>query len=250
MLEGLDAARPPADAPARPGPDARHQRRRRGRHPHATTGRRARRYAEVGERVDRLAARAAGARHQARATGWRRSPGTPSSTSSSTSRRPCMGAVLHTLNIRLFPEQLAYIANHAQDQIVFVDDSLVAAARAASSTSSRPSSTTSSWATATSATLPNAIALRGAARAPGRRASTTRRSTSARPRALLHERHDRQPEGRPLLAPLERSCTRWRTCLADALGVCARRPHPADRADVPRQRLGPALRGGPGRRAT
>jgi acyl-CoA synthetase (AMP-forming)/AMP-acid ligase II len=38
---------------------------------------------------------------------------------------PCMGAVLHTLNIRLFAEQLTYIANHAQDQVVFVDDSLV-----------------------------------------------------------------------------------------------------------------------------
>jgi fatty-acyl-CoA synthase len=38
---------------------------------------------------------------------------------------PCMGAVLHTLNIRLFAEQLTYIANHAEDQIIFVDDSLV-----------------------------------------------------------------------------------------------------------------------------
>src|SRR3954471_14692778 len=40
---------------------------------------------------------------------------------------PCMGAVLHTLNIRLFPEQLTYIANHAEDKIVFVDESLVPA---------------------------------------------------------------------------------------------------------------------------
>ncbi len=38
---------------------------------------------------------------------------------------PSMGAVLHTLNIRLFPEQLVYIANHAEDQIIIVDDSLV-----------------------------------------------------------------------------------------------------------------------------
>ena len=38
---------------------------------------------------------------------------------------PCMGAVLHTLNIRLFPEQLTYIVNHAEDQVIFVDDSLV-----------------------------------------------------------------------------------------------------------------------------
>ena len=37
---------------------------------------------------------------------------------------PCMGAVLHTLNIRLFPEQLAYIINHADDQVIIVDNTL------------------------------------------------------------------------------------------------------------------------------
>ncbi|WP_222267782.1 long-chain fatty acid--CoA ligase [Modestobacter marinus] len=34
---------------------------------------------------------------------------------------PCTGRVLHTLNVRLFPEQLTYIANHAEDEVVFVD---------------------------------------------------------------------------------------------------------------------------------
>jgi fatty-acyl-CoA synthase len=34
---------------------------------------------------------------------------------------PCMGAVLHTLNIRLAGEQIAYIANQAQDQVVVAD---------------------------------------------------------------------------------------------------------------------------------
>jgi fatty-acyl-CoA synthase len=38
---------------------------------------------------------------------------------------PAMGAVLHTLNIRLFPEQLAFVVNHAEDRVVLVDDSLV-----------------------------------------------------------------------------------------------------------------------------
>ncbi|HEY7829628.1 MAG TPA: long-chain fatty acid--CoA ligase [Solirubrobacteraceae bacterium] len=38
---------------------------------------------------------------------------------------PCVGAVLHTLNIRLFAEQLTYIVNHANDEVIFVDDSLV-----------------------------------------------------------------------------------------------------------------------------
>jgi len=40
---------------------------------------------------------------------------------------PCSGAVLHTLNIRLFPEQIEFIVNHAEDSFIFVDDSLVAA---------------------------------------------------------------------------------------------------------------------------
>jgi fatty-acyl-CoA synthase len=38
---------------------------------------------------------------------------------------PAMGAVLHTLNIRLFPDQLAYVVNHAEDQVIIVDGSLV-----------------------------------------------------------------------------------------------------------------------------
>ncbi|MBU3061053.1 long-chain fatty acid--CoA ligase [Nocardia sp. NEAU-G5] len=38
---------------------------------------------------------------------------------------PAMGAVLHALNIRLFPEQLVFVANHAEDQVVIVDGSLV-----------------------------------------------------------------------------------------------------------------------------
>ncbi|HEY2945112.1 MAG TPA: long-chain fatty acid--CoA ligase [Vicinamibacteria bacterium] len=37
---------------------------------------------------------------------------------------PCMGAILHTLNIRLFADDLAYIVDHAQDTVVIVDKSL------------------------------------------------------------------------------------------------------------------------------
>ncbi|MGD0980251.1 MAG: long-chain fatty acid--CoA ligase [Solirubrobacteraceae bacterium] len=40
---------------------------------------------------------------------------------------PCTGGVLHTVNLRLFPEQIAYVINHAEDRIVFVDDSLAPA---------------------------------------------------------------------------------------------------------------------------
>jgi fatty-acyl-CoA synthase len=38
---------------------------------------------------------------------------------------PGMGAVLHTLNLRLFPEQLAFVINHAEDKVIIVDGSLV-----------------------------------------------------------------------------------------------------------------------------
>lgn len=38
---------------------------------------------------------------------------------------PCMGAVLHTLNIRLFPEQLVFVVNHAADRVIIIDDTLV-----------------------------------------------------------------------------------------------------------------------------
>lgn len=37
---------------------------------------------------------------------------------------PSMGAVLHALNIRLFPEQLIYVTNHGGSEVVIVDDSL------------------------------------------------------------------------------------------------------------------------------
>jgi fatty-acyl-CoA synthase len=81
-------------------------------------------YAEVGERADRLC-------RGLESLGVKR--GDRVATFAWNTQRhlelymalPCMGAVLHTLNLRLFPDQLAYIANHAEDQVVFVDDSLV-----------------------------------------------------------------------------------------------------------------------------
>jgi acyl-CoA synthetase (AMP-forming)/AMP-acid ligase II len=37
----------------------------------------------------------------------------------------CLGAVLHTVNPRLFPEQLQFIINHAEDKLLFVDPTLL-----------------------------------------------------------------------------------------------------------------------------
>ena len=38
---------------------------------------------------------------------------------------PCSGMVLHTLNLRVPPDQLVYIINHAGDRMIFADQSLV-----------------------------------------------------------------------------------------------------------------------------
>lgn len=44
---------------------------------------------------------------------------------------PMIGAVLHTVNIRLFPDQVAFVLEHAGDRVVFFDGSLVKALKAA-----------------------------------------------------------------------------------------------------------------------
>ena len=38
---------------------------------------------------------------------------------------PCMGAVIHPLNLRLSPDDLGYIVNHAKDAIIIVDQVLL-----------------------------------------------------------------------------------------------------------------------------
>ena len=38
---------------------------------------------------------------------------------------PAMGAVVHTLNPRLHPDELSYIVNHAEDRAIVVDETLV-----------------------------------------------------------------------------------------------------------------------------
>ena len=52
---------------------------------------------------------------------------------------PCGGFVLHTLNLRLHPADLAYIATHAGDKAVIVDRSLLPCS--SSSRTTRRSST-------------------------------------------------------------------------------------------------------------
>ena len=117
---------------------------------------------------------------------------------------PCIGAVLHTVNVRLFADQVDYIVNHAQDRVVFVDDSLVPVLEKLAPRLE----TVRSYVVVgdgDAGSLPERDRLRGAPRRADRRRlrlPRARRAPGRRP--LLHERHHRQPEGRPLLAPLER----------------------------------------------
>jgi fatty-acyl-CoA synthase len=81
-------------------------------------------YAEVAERADRLCSALA-------SLGV--APGDRVATFSWNTREhleaylavPCMGAVLHTLNVRLFADQLEYVVGHAEDRVILVEDSLV-----------------------------------------------------------------------------------------------------------------------------
>ena len=96
-------------------------------------GVRRRSYAEVVERVTRLAASLADMGIK---------PGDRVATFAWNSDRhlelylavPCMGAVLHTLNPRLHPGQVNWIINHAEDQAIFYDASLEGALAAVGDT--------------------------------------------------------------------------------------------------------------------
>ena len=106
---------------------------------------------------------------------------------------PCGGFVLHTLNIRLHPGDLAYIASHAGDRVVIADASLV------------PLLEQFRGETEIEHVFVFEYELRGPAR--DRRAGRVARPRAGRERGggdVLHERHDGPSEGRRLLAPLDR----------------------------------------------
>ena len=157
---------------------------------------------------------------------------------------PSMGAVLHTLNIRLFPEQVVYIANHAEDRVVIVDASLVplfakllpelptvrtvvVVGEADTSVFDDSGREVVSYDEVLAAAAPSYDWPDIDERDAGG--------------DVLHERHDRQPEGRRLQPPLDLPA------LDGGLhgrrdGAVRPRPGAAGRADVPRQRVGPAVR--------
>jgi hypothetical protein len=162
-----------------------------------------------------------------------------------------MGAVCHTLNPRLFPEQLAYIINHAEDKIIFVDLTFVPLLEAI---------------------LPHCPSGRAGG---GDDRRTDHAGDQAAGRRMLRgpavdvsedvvwgdfdektacglcytSGTTGQPQGRALLAPLQLH-PHAAGHAVDRAGRSPVRGHPAGRADVPRQRLGHRLlRSGRGRQA-
>ena len=163
---------------------------------------------------------------------------------------PCTGRVLHTLNIRLFADQLTYIVNHAEDEVIFVDRTLLGLlwplvdglrdgpphrghGRHRCRRSGLPADLPDDPRIADYEELlagRRARRVRGGGRGPGRG-------------HVLHQRHHRQPQGRGVLPPLDRAALDGRDDGRQHRRVRARRG-PAGRAHVPCQRLG----AGPGRR--
>ena len=147
-----------------------------------------------------------------------------------------IGAVCHTINPRLFDEQIVYIVNHARDRLLFVEAELYPAGRAA--------------AAAIAGRLPHRPARTGRdepagardamtswSRPRARTGSTGPNSTNGPPRRCATPRA--RPAGRKASlysAPLDVAARLWRVAAGRHPGVEPRRDLPG-RADVPRLRL-------------
>ena len=115
---------------------------------------------------------------------------------------PSMGAVLHTLNIRLYPEQMTYIANQAEDTCArrrLADPAPGADPAAAQNGAARDRRRGRRLAARRAADVRDYRTLLDAAE-PTVRLAGDRRELGRR--HVLHQRHHRQPQGRRLQPPL------------------------------------------------
>ena len=159
-----------------------------------------------------------------------------------------IGAVCHTLNPRLFPEQLVYIINHAEDRIIFVDLTFVPLLDAIlphmSQGRARRHNDRRIAAYAGRPSFPSVVAYEDAIAGAvdrGRRLGRLRRTDRLWP--VLHLGHDRAIPRGCCIRTAPTSCTPFMGLQATVHGRDAQvRSDPAGRADVPRQRLGHRLR--------
>ena len=160
---------------------------------------------------------------------------------------PCMGAVLHTLNIRLFPEQIAYIVNHAEDRVII--RRRLAASRSWRRCVPKLKTVRHFIVIGDGSAFPGQVlSLRRSAGAGKRPSSPCRRSTSAAPPRCA------TPAAPPAIrrassTAIARSiCTRWRRRRRPLSGLTRRDRVLVIAADVSRQRLGHSVRRLVGRR--
>ena len=144
----------------------------------------------------------------ASATASPRWHGTATATWSCTTRCRGSGAVLHTLNPRLHPDQVVWIADHAEDQVLFFDLTFlplieaIAVARE-DDQGLRRDDRPRPHARRRAGKVPEPAVLRGADRRRERRVRLARVRREHGVVAVLHVGHDRQPEGRAVQPPLD-----------------------------------------------
>ena len=153
------------------------------------------------------------------------------------------GAVLHTLNPRLHPDQVVWIADHAEDEVLFFDLTflpLIEAIASRVSTVKAFVAMTDREHMPVSSKVPNLLCYEDLRRGPFERVHLAELRREHRLVAVLHLGHHGQPQGRALQPPLHRAAHLCRGVARRAELLGARRD-PAGGADVPRQRLGPAV---------
>jgi hypothetical protein len=181
------------------------------------------------------------------ATAWPRWPGTATATWSCTLASAASGRVLHTINPRLHPDQIAWIVNHAEDQVLCFDMTFLPLVQAVHAQSPSAKYVAMHCARRQAAgrgrAIPGLVSYE--AWIGGQPTSYTwpefRRKL--RQQHVLHQRHHRQPQGSAVQPPLHhaaRLCRRaarrdepvgarqpscpWCPCSTSTPGACRIRP--------------------------
>ena len=220
--------------------------RRRGRHRRPRTGVERATHGEVAERVDRLARALASLgvrRRRPRGDVRLEHPAPPRGLPGrARAWAPCCTRSTSACS----PSSCTYIVNHAQDKVILVDASLVPVLEKLAPTFE----TVEHYVVmgdGDRGSLPTRSTTRSCWR-PRSPASTTRQLDDRAAAGLCYTSGTTgNPKG-VLYSHRSSVLHAMGVCLADAMALSPRRPRPAGRADVPRQRLGPALRGDAGRR--
>ena len=190
---------------------------------------------------------------RARAARWRSGSTATASGSATASRRSAwntwrhieawygiigIGAIYHTVNPRLFPEQIVWIVNHAEDRVMIDRPDVRAAAGEARRQAAEHRALCRAHRRRAHAGdhAEERGALRGMDRRGRRRFRLEKLRREHRRRHVLHLRHHRQSQGRALLAPLQRAA-RLHGVAAGRQEHRGARRGAAGRADVPRQLL-------------